>query len=360
MATSPTVHPERPSAAGAAFSRSLSGPIWPAGAKIFEKDVLRTGVWTVGSRQWIVTRYTLRRLVDNFARARRWGLRVPVVWNHSWDARDKIGEVIGLQLHGDTLWARFWAKDLDDQRRLSSTANEASVEVRQPWRDGRGELYDIMLVHLAVVQLPVVPNQFPFRELRLFQPLTGAIRMSEQAAAATASSVSTHRDLVRALNQLLSRLPGWDLVSEEAPVAEVTRRIESLVNDFAQPGSADGDATRETIERLQSEVEALTRQLQTERARIAEQQRQQFVQVLDRLVADGRISPADRTGLLEAGEPTGYRLSLLTPFEKLPTGSAFPIRPLARTVADPSPPLVAGPAEMTSDRAREIAQSFRP
>lgn len=328
--------------------------------RFFEKDILRTGEWAVGPRRWLVTAQTLRQLVANFELAKRRGVRIPVVWNHSWDVRDKIGEVIALRQHGDTLWARFWARRPSDVMKLGSTANEVSVEVAQPWRDGFGHTYDIMLIHLAVVHLPVVPNQFPFRELRLSHPMSGAIRMSDQptAVAGVQETSTAHRALVRVLNQLLARLPSWSLVPEEISLEDLARQLGVLVEQFENPPDSTDDS-QATIQRLQAEVDELNRQLSLERTRSAERQRRQFEQVLDRLVIDGRISPADRDGLLEAGEPTGYRLSLLAPFEKLPSGAAFPLRPLARTAADPSPPSIAPHREMSSERAREIAQCFK-
>lgn len=135
----------------------------------YEKDVLRPGNWETDGGSWNVTPKTLKRLVRNFNLTKRRGIKIPVVWNHSRDARDQIGEISKLYIRNGILLALFWAKDPDDVKKLGQTVSEVSVEASEDWVDGKGNEYDIAITHLGVVNLPVVGSQGNFKRLRLAQ-----------------------------------------------------------------------------------------------------------------------------------------------------------------------------------------------
>ena len=113
------------------------------------------------------------------------------------------------------------------------------------------------------------------------------------------------------------------------------------------------------IRQLRLDYERATHELALERERSAEQTRHVYVATLDRLLREGRISSVDRPALLDAGAPAGYSLSLLAPFERIPTGTAVPIGRLARTGARAQPPAIEGGSSVSDRRATEIARSFR-
>ena len=140
-------------------NQSRDGPL-------FEKDVLAVGDWQTRGRQWRVTSAILDRLVRNWQRGHARGLRIPVVWNHSHDARDQIGEVTRLFVVGHRLMARFRVTDRWATRRLGVVSHHASVEVLQDWHDGHGNHYDLMLTHIGIVALPVVTKQSTFRRVQ--------------------------------------------------------------------------------------------------------------------------------------------------------------------------------------------------
>ena len=136
----------------------------------FEKDILRVGIWETQAGTWEVTHDTIQKLVRNFQLAQSRGNKVPVVWNHSRDARDQIGHITKLFARNDTLFAVFWASDPEDIKRLGKTVDEVSVEASEDWEDGHGNQYDIIITHLGVVNLPVVTNQGNFKRLSLAEP----------------------------------------------------------------------------------------------------------------------------------------------------------------------------------------------
>lgn len=173
-----------------------------------------------------------------------------------------------------------------------------------------------------------------------------------QTAPAAGSDVT---NFVRVINQLLAHLPGTEPIPATQSLEELAQRLQATVD--ALPDIRNDD--QGTVVQLQARVAELSEQLAAERQRAFEQQQQQFHQAVDRLVADARITPADAQLLMEAGQPAGYQLSLLSAFERLPAGAAFPQQPLTRAFANPLPPKIHSSGSMTAERAKTIASSFR-
>ncbi len=193
-----------------------------------------------GGRDWPVDLWTLRRLVINFQRARDRGVRIPVVWNHSEDARDKIGEVVRLYLAGQTLRARFWATATSDADRMEESASQVSVEVVEDWVDGKGRQYDLFLSHLAIVTHPVVHPQGPVYRLGMQgsnQNQQGANSMSEERASADAAVAEEPvaemeamvRGIVGLINQIVDSLGAsfdWKTIRRRRLSSSVCKRCE--------------------------------------------------------------------------------------------------------------------------------------
>lgn len=132
----------------------------------FEKDILRSGKWTVDGESWEVTPATLAQIVRNFNLGKERGLDCPVVWNHSQDVRDRTGIVEKLFIRGETLVGQFSLSNPDTESQVINSGG-VSVEIREPFIDGLGNEYDLMLTHLGIVSHPVIPNQGPFKRLSL-------------------------------------------------------------------------------------------------------------------------------------------------------------------------------------------------
>lgn len=331
--------------------------------RLFDKDVLRVGRWVVAGQWWDVTPMTLRRLVINFQQARRHGVRVPVVWNHSHDARDKIGEVVRLYVSGITLRARFWIAGTGNVRQLATVDREVSVEVAEPWLDGAGRRYDLFLTHLAIVNHPVIPDQGPMRRLCIHhEPLTrettamadrsgteGELQTMEEARVDVAAAVELINQIAAALgtsHQLPIETTEADFV---ARLVELRDRIEAMVTaDMA------GGASQLSLE---DQLTHVTRQLEQEREQSSRDREQRFSETLDRLIADGRLLARDREDLLEAARPAGYSLSLLAPFERLPAGSMIPLSGQSRRVVPSSGAIPKGKG-LTDQRVRDIVRDY--
>jgi hypothetical protein len=295
-----------------------------ASRQLFDKDILRVGQWRVGERDWWVDLWTLRRLVINFQRGHDRGIRVPVVWNHSSDARDKIGEVVRIYLEGETLRARFWAVSAADVERLEGTGSEVSVEVVEDWVDGKGRPYDLFLTHLAVVTHPVVHPQGPVYRLSVGNPMgrsTGGDGMTESETELTAVATETPTIESNWLDEV---------------VALIHEIVEGLGASLRLPAETSLSTFVEQLRSLRDQVEALSPvdrdpAVSTHRLSLEEHRRADlFRERVERLMKEGRLLPVEREGLLEAGRANRYALSLLDPLERLLSRSVLPMDPVAR------------------------------
>lgn len=340
--------------------------------QLFDKDVLRTGRWMVGDRCWDVTAALLRRLVQNFQLARPRGVRIPVVWNHSNDARDKIGEVVRLYVVGDTLRARFWAAIPEDIRRLDLTSDEASVEVAEPWRDGSGRSYDSFLTHVAIVNHPVVMNQGPIYRLQLSQAkqqqdqgeiMTQSDTTNAHNAGEGTDSIFDMAVIVQLINEMMGALgTSYQLAEDtdesnfESRLRDLRDRIDAVVSENDPPSDQTPDAPVSAS--LQRQLDNVTRQLANHRNLLIQEREQAFGRAMNRLIAEGRLTPADREALLEAARPAGYSLSLLGPFERMPVGGMIPTSATARRNAHSRAPSIGKSKSPSEDRLREIVRSY--
>ena len=323
--------------------------------RLFDKDILKVGQWRVGDRDWPVDLWTLRRLVINFQRARDRGVRVPVVWNHSGDARDKIGEVVRLYLSGETLPARFWATGKGDAERIEESASQVSVEVVEDWVDGKGRQYDLFLSHLAIVTHPVVHPQEPVYRLSMRvsnQSQQGVNPMSEE-------QVPVDTDIAEE-----------PVMEMEALVASVVELVNQIVDALgASLRLEDGSTAENLVERLQSlrdQAEALAATSDSDdatsppkRLSIEDHRREEtFNRELDRLIGEGRLLPSERDGLVDAARPSCFSLALLKPFARLAARSAAPMDSRSRRHASRGPRPDA--SVLPREKVTEIVKGFRP
>ncbi|MGL4461610.1 MAG: hypothetical protein ACRC1K_05605, partial [Planctomycetia bacterium] len=288
---------------------------------VFDKDVLRVGVWCKPewARPWRVGPAVMQRLVDAFDRMRRHRVASYLVWNHSRDARDRVGRVLGLRIVGDRLVARLGVADPATAARLVADPDaEVSIEAVENFRDGAGRVYPLALTHVAIVQHPVVSGQEPFqRVLRLADVPSPSSPLPPKGTFAMSDDPLDVRAVVDAVNELLA---AWNIpvsLPFDAAADELVDRLRELrdqgpgATPLAAAAAADPAAK---LTALRHENDDLRRRLST-----ADDQRrvERFTAALDGLSATGRIIPAIRADLTELGRRGRWDLALLTPFERM-------------------------------------------
>ncbi|MBY0587107.1 phage protease [bacterium] len=343
-----------------AFNRNRrpEGRIRKVARQLLDKDILHAGRWRVGDQEWAVDVGLMRRLVMNFQRARDRGIRIPVVWNHSSDARDKVGEIVRLYLADQTLRARFWTAS-KSAANLTETSSQVSVEVVQNWIDGKGRTYDLFLTHLAIVTHPVVHPQGPiYRLCSATNPnSTGGLAMKcaiEEAldqgiAASSIDLPAMVQEVVTLVNEIVESLGASFRLDQTTPPEELVTRLRWLRDQVdALASDAGDDASLEGTEQRQLSIRPPARQ-STIPAEIES--------ALDRCVKEGRILPAEREELRRLARGEGVSLSLVQPFERIPPRSAVAMQSRSKRCA----PSHGGSRDhvMSPDKVRHIVELYR-
>lgn len=350
----------------------------------FKKDILRVGSWNVGGETWDVTADTLRELKSNFDAGKQRGIDCPVVWNHSNDARDRNGCVESLSIEGDSLVCEFSVNDTEDAKKIVNSGG-VSVQVREPFFDGLGNEYPLMLTHLGIVNHPVIPGQGPFRELSLSldkgaKPMRYATRqlkladgkvksftrqlaegdeaapdetVSDKAPEAMTEAAETptlDESQVSALQdpigKLLKAAYGVDLpagTNGENFIANLTNTIsiaEQITSpEKEEPAAPELDAM--PVEQMSPEQLSLalnlSRKREADRKASEEKQRElalqqskvNYVTKLDGLVKDCKVLATAKASLTKAGEMSGWDLSLLDGFKSPVLNTTSKTRALA-------------------------------
>lgn len=353
------------------------------------KDALRTGRWRIGQSDngesifWEVTPQVLATLASEFRRAKANGVRVNLVWGHGdvstgvVDPRDLIAPIEDVFVVGNVLWvsARVSA---DDAHRLRNPACAVSVRVIENWTDGAGRNYSLMLLHVAVVDQPVVTRQQPFRDFSNtsryrsrpldYEPLVKAI-----------NSLLTpwHLSLPTDVNEQSLQTELDLLVAEVMRLAAARAAADSDLNSFDEHAEDAAESTQPTDAALSNQsagkqngsnaisrgnvnndhIAATVRQLAHQIAELQrESSRSRFLQRLHDLAASGHISARLRQELQNTGERTGFDLSLLQPFA---TAGLIPMGEETRRFATGAPPRGAvGSTDLTNDELQEAAAAL--
>lgn len=179
--------------------------------------------------------------------------------------------------------------------------------------------------------------------------------------------------IVATVNRMLKALGSLLLLPDDTKADELPDRLANIAAQMlpATPESADAGAVVPTddaestpvdidaeVARLRMQLAQTERQLTAERASGSAERERLFVGSVDRMIETGRLTPAERDGVVDAGRTAGFALSLLAPFERLPMGVAFATTAVARRHAEAREPLLHSTPPMTAERAKELARSF--
>jgi len=325
----------------------------------------------VNGEIWDVTPDTLQEIKRNFDLGKQRGLDCPVVWNHSNDARDRGGDVDALRIQNDTLVAQFGLMDGENPAKVTGSGG-VSVEVREPWHDGLGNEYPLMLTHVGIVNHPVIPGQGQFKRLSLLQGnpqmnkryavrqlATGQkfvrrlaegdavapdetatdsppAEMVEDATSMPALDETQFSEFEKIVNELLDKAyPGLTLpkgTTGENAFANATNVItvaKQLQGDTEEPEApaAEAPAAEATVDQMSPEAMQLAlkqyRQRDAERAAAEEKQRHLAIQQaevefktrLTSLIGSSKIQPVHRDELIETGKARQWSMSILDIFE---------------------------------------------
>ncbi len=357
--------PELPDLAPPCFSPAdqLAEPTLPRTRVV--KDVLRVGRWKTGATMagptfWEVKPQTLRTLADQYRLAQSRGISHNLVKGHgdphsgAVHADDLVSPLDQVFVANDTLWVSAYVTPAE-ARTLCNPAQKVSVRVMEHWLDGAGRSYPLMLLHVALVDEPVVDSQGPFRQLGL---------------SATAKPASSHPfsigdlampiDLPRLRAVVNTLLAYWDLsLPESTTEATFADDLDALVQQVVAqetdtPADEAADAQPEAND-LSHTVAGLTQQLRDLAQTVAALRqtppatsspteadasgRGAFDTRLNSLAMAGNIDAKTLTKLKRVGEAHGWDLALLEPFQDV---RMIDMSRVAQSLATNTPPTVPG------------------
>lgn len=140
------------------------------------KDALHVGRWKVGKnadgsdRFWDVKPETLKEIANEFQGAQSRGVARNLIWGHGdpskkvVDPKNIIAPVDQVIATDDVLWVSQYVTK-EQAAELSNPAHKVSVRVATDHTEGDGTKSPLAMLHVGIVDSPVVSGQGPFVQL---------------------------------------------------------------------------------------------------------------------------------------------------------------------------------------------------
>ncbi len=146
--------PNAVSLAVASESKSDGQPV-----QRFRKELIRTGRYVKDGEEILISQDRIDNWKNQFTSMMLNGVRVPLMNGHSDDADDTRGSVVDMFDEDGSLVAILEAIGEDAIRSVST--NDVSIATEGTFTDGKGNVYEDAITHVALTPRPVVPGQEP-------------------------------------------------------------------------------------------------------------------------------------------------------------------------------------------------------
>jgi len=288
------------------------------------KDVLRVGRWKYGTDRatgepkfWDVTEDALKQLANNFPKMLANGVKPKLYWGNADkiaagqhevnDPRDTIAEIDQVILHDGVLYASSYVTP-DQAKKLQNAPLEVSVKAQEDWMDGEGRKYDLALLHVAIVDQPVVTKQGPFFTLSNESPAEGNADMT-------------------LFEKLKAKYGFGDEVTVENIDAAIEAKLKPAVAETKLTDVSDDGKNLALVVKQQNkiiaeqgeQIKTLANSVTKMLAKEETSAKDAYNTKLDKLFKDGRINAAKKTELAKFGPLTQFNLSLLSCFDDVKT-----------------------------------------
>ena len=194
------------------------------------KEIIPANTYKVRSNKGRILReFTpeyLKKIADTSNNMLAAGLKIPAPFDHNKEAKPQTEEEIAINKTKSSFanagyWKNFWiatnskgkpalygqldaAGDISDKEspayKVMNTNQEVSVSINENFEDGLGRTWSDGLVHVAVVNHAVVPDQEPFMQ--------DGVTVVNMSMAAGSDSESVVEELKAVLRKLKINLPG--------------------------------------------------------------------------------------------------------------------------------------------------------
>ena len=142
----------------------LAGYLKLSKGRTFEKELIYEGRFNDGEQEFQISEDDLNVWKDSFKKRSTKGLEVPVVANHSFDPRDRLGTLVSLSVRKDSQgrWGLFGVLEFVDSE-AAKVARQSDVSIYSPSSQvAAGKTWEWPLVHVGVTDYPVVNDMDNF------------------------------------------------------------------------------------------------------------------------------------------------------------------------------------------------------
>jgi hypothetical protein len=273
--------------------------------KRYRKDLIRVGDWVMPGNgvEFSVTRADLEHWAATHDALTSNGVKVPVPLGHNTDPERNSGYVLSISVDGDTLIGEVELIGADAIELASKT--EVSIYVPTEMKDGKGNVYQRPIAHVALTPVPVISGQGGFVPIAASRggsdkvpvlTLAGSNRMDWKAVAAALGISADGLDDQGLYDAILAKAK--TLCAGEAEMSKAKEQVTALSRDL--------ELSRAELAKVAKPAEkpsTLMLSLAGENRRMK----------IDALVTAGKISAATAKGLKTTwGEGEALALSLDT------------------------------------------------
>jgi len=297
------------------------------------KDFLKVGKWTCGTNHghaedWDITADQLTLAAKTFRQLRENGHKPKLYWGnfrsdvnsqHEVATQDEITEIDDVIVDGEEAYLLAYVSPAE-AKRLENSSLEVSPQIATEWTDSKKRRYENALMHVAIVDHPVILGQGKFLTLSADGKKNSTARV---LTLANELSDSGSHDKGNADMTLLEKLKAKFSLGDDVTADNIDAKIEAKLNAKTTPttdptvtpgASADVKQLAAMVEKQGSTILHLSNELTKLLTKERQSEADAYNAELDRLFKAGNINAAMKNHLAKIGEPHRYDLAMLAPF----------------------------------------------
>lgn len=330
------------------------------------KDFLKVGNWTCGTNNghaedWDITHDQLTLAAKTFKTLRENGHKPKLYWGnfrsdvnsqHEVATQDEIAEIDDVIVDGEEAYLLAYVSP-GEAKRLENSSLEVSPQIATEWTDSKRRRYENALMHVAIVDHPVILGQGKFLTLSADGKKNSTARVLTLANEGSGSHDKGNADMT-----LLEKLKAKFAFGDDVTADNIDAMIEAKINakptptsdPTATPGaSADVKQLAATVAKQGELVLSLSNQVAELLKKDHQSQEDAYKGELKRLMDGGNINRAIHDHQLAVGKAHQWDLAMLKGFGVVRTLAHAKTNTLELATAD-EPSLDSG---RESDDARD-------
>lgn len=268
----------------------------------FVKDLIRAGKYVANGREVSLSIADLDELAEQTTAYIANGNQVPVPDGHTDSATANRGYALEVFREGDTLYGVL--EMIGDDGIKTASRSKVSINTDVNYTDGKGTTYPHVITHVALTNTPVVPDQNGFVPL-------AASRGGKSTRALVLSLAPTTESNMEHLTKIAAMLgvEGVESLDEAGLAAAIAKAIEAM-KGMSKTATEEAEKVKAELSGVKASLSKQAPEPDPVLLRIAGENR---TMKLDKLVADGKLTPAARDGIADVfigKDNAGLKLSI--------------------------------------------------